>query len=213
MGGEKFARYNVIRGFWGSPPRGRGKVPFATSAMFSLGITPAWAGKRTALFSVHGSGRDHPRVGGEKRSRSNPIHAMPGSPPRGRGKEDSRNACPSGSGITPAWAGKSGSSGTWGRSGQDHPRVGGEKASRTLTARRMSDHPRVGGEKCPMCQWRRSLKGSPPRGRGKVTLECILPTLPGITPAWAGKRVMFHRPFLCLRDHPRVGGEKYVPLR
>ena len=70
------------------------------------------------------------------------------------------------------------------------------------------DHPRVGGEKkegrakCP------PLKGSPPRGRGKViSLEAIKGAV-GITPAWAGKSNIVVGDPSRVRDHPRVGGEK-----
>ena len=34
--------------------------------------------------------------------------------------------------------------------------------------------------------------------------------LPGITPAWAGKRVRFPSSASSWRDHPRVGGEKLL---
>ena len=45
MGGEKFTSCSEWDTVWGSPPRGRGKVPDVSVAEISEGITPAWAGK------------------------------------------------------------------------------------------------------------------------------------------------------------------------
>ena len=71
-----------------------------------FGITPAWAGKRVALQLPPLQVRDHPRVGGEKRSDRLDYYFPQGSPPRGRGKV-SKGIKPSDErGITPAWAGK-----------------------------------------------------------------------------------------------------------
>ena len=71
-------------------------------------------------------------------------------------------------GITPAWAGKS--------------IILRERHLRT------QDHPRVGGEKGFSCWCCGSLRGSPPRGRGKVPVVFSVSVQSGITPAWAGKR-------------------------
>ena len=98
----------------------------------------------------------------------------------------------SGVGITPAWAGK----------------------SQTLhfNSHRTGDHPRVGGEKYAGRRHRGDLKGSPPRGRGKVHEGGGFILLCGITPAWAGKSAGFQSAPSGQRDHPRVGGEKAVWL-
>ena len=86
-----------------------------------------------------------------------------GSPPHGRGKVGpviQLRAC---AGITPAWAGKSAeSSGASGRE-RDHPRVDGEKGSYRWVIK--------------------SVKGSPPRGRGKDEDGSMAEPLEGITPA------------------------------
>ena len=91
-----------------------------------------------------------------------------GSPPHGRGKVQDYAREVEAQRITPAWAGKSGSSaavrsGAW-------------------------DHPRVGEEKKALLTVRQALKGSPPRGRGKVKTAAEAIAQDGITPAWAGKR-------------------------
>ena len=66
MGGEKH-NHSYQQGLEkGSPPRGRGKVVLHCGIVFDVGITPAWAGKSTALWYAVLLIRDHPRVGGEK---------------------------------------------------------------------------------------------------------------------------------------------------
>ena len=50
----------------GSPPRMRGKVISLFSGLYSLRITPAYAGKRYANGGASTPGGDHPRVCGEK---------------------------------------------------------------------------------------------------------------------------------------------------
>ena len=66
MGGEKhIANFNDESGT-GSPPRGRGKVFVCHVKTSKFGITPAWAGKSWRYFQREHSGKDHPRVGGEK---------------------------------------------------------------------------------------------------------------------------------------------------
>ena len=111
-----------------------------------------------------------------------------GSPPRGRGKVCSGRGFDANIGITPAWAGKSLSRPPAGGLGWDHPRVGGEK-----------HHPTPSNA---------VLRGSPPRGRGKVPPALTLFPGHGITPAWAGKSCKTWLRFARCGDHPRVGGEK-----
>ena len=50
MGGEKYlvSVYGVQA--LGSPPHGRGKVTQSIEAVRDVGITPAWAGKRSAII-------------------------------------------------------------------------------------------------------------------------------------------------------------------
>ena len=70
----------------------------------------------------------------------------------------------------------------------------------------------MGGEKAGVHLALLGVVGSPPRGRGKVGAQDFLGLHGGITPAWAGKR---DKPALILRvvkDHPRVGGEKWLWL-
>ena len=151
-------------------------------------ITPAWAGKSITLPFQFIWQKDHPRVGGEKFTRSYALAFHLGSPPRGRGKVSLTTARTSITRITPAWAGKSQHGAAERRVDRDHPRVGGEKS-------------------CPSCV-SADTPGSPPRGRGKVDLFGGSGTTLRITPAWAGKSQGPSRPADTDKDHPRVGGEK-----
>ena len=189
VGGEKSSLASMLWAVWGSPPRGRGKVSCTYTAICSKGITPAWAGKRSSSNVPGQVYWDHPRVGGEKLALSPLLDVLKGSPPRGRGKDHVAEVIAHGTGITPAWAGK----------------------SDTMRAmhRMQKDHPRVGGEKVFLIVMVSKTRGSPPRGRGKVAVPAWRSVSRRITPAWAGKR--YRRPSLCngMKDHPRVGGEKF----
>ena len=110
------------------------------------------------------------------------------SPLRMRGKGPDDRAHPLVPGITPACAGK--------RKPHLH------KKGCTW------DHPRVCGEKLVRLMCCRCLAGSPPRMRGKDFLiqHCLFSQ--GITPAYAGKRMVFAGRKSRTWDHPRVCGEK-----
>ena len=110
-----------------------------------------------------------------------------GSPPRVRGKlyllRDSLDRI----GITPARAGKT------------------PLPAHSLL--RTTDHPRACGENVGVEALDTTLRGSPPRVRGKQGRALNLEILDGITPARAGKtrRAFWNR--LTERDHPRACGE------
>ena len=70
------------------------------------------------------------------------------------------------------------------------------------------DHPRVCGEKRIAGHFHRTVKGSPPRMRGKGTKTKRRNRGRGITPAYAGKRCPRSPLLRGSRDHPRVCGEK-----
>ena len=132
--------------------------------------------------------RDHPRMGGEKLILLVTTPGREGSPPHGRGKVMQVCIATGLRGITPAWAGKSCRAAAASTRGRDHPRMGGEKAANFLA----------------VC----GPRGSPPHGRGKgPALHCSSP-VPGITPAWAGKRALQAGAGYPAGDHPRMGGEK-----
>ena len=51
--------------------------------------------------------------------------------------------------------------------------------------------------------------GSPPHGRGKGLASHVPALVSRITPAWAGKSHCAAERLSFLKDHPRVGGEKW----
>ena len=106
MGGEKLKATLNFTATAGSPPHGRGKAAQMHTNCGSVGITPAWAGKREKLQHRRRCAQDHPRMGGEKYKDMQVDHFKPGSPPHGRGKVEGLNFDELRTGITPAWAGK-----------------------------------------------------------------------------------------------------------
>ena len=107
VGGEKTVKVPALVVPTGSPLRGRGKVVLHCGVLLDVGITPAWAGKRQRPSTGRSWQGDHPRVGGEKFALECVLPALPGSPPRGRGKGYLVKVPFVIPGITPAWAGKS----------------------------------------------------------------------------------------------------------
>ena len=172
----------------GSPPRMRGKVRCVERLPLPDRITPAYAGKRKQHWEVNILSWDHPRVCGEKYKRCAMVSHDEGSPPRMRGKEGLAALVLLELGITPAYAGK--------RQSQNDSRPLAE------------DHPRVCGEKFIAAPFTSGVLGSPPRMRGKALPFLLCPVSGGITPAYAGKRVLPQLRPPALWDHPRVCGEK-----
>ena len=113
-----------------------------------------------------------------------------GSPPRMRGNGRRRHPEPSFCGITPAYARKS------------HFRVFGLQAD--------ADYPRVCGEKASKLAFMCNNSGSLPHMRGKdFFIEDGL-LADGITPAYAGKRLVHIVVEPLFGDHPRICGEKFL---
>ena len=191
------------------PPRMRGKAKNRCRSCPLTRITPACAGKSHSVTDANASSWDHPRVCGEKALQSSVNCTMEGSPPRMRGKESKGNMSIGGFGITPAYAGKSilasismrvvqGSPPRMRGKEQRRKHVEGQcgitpayagKSTRLLIQQlSLRDHPRVCGEKFDLdCTCVTEL-GSPPRMRGKGPDDRAHPLVPGITPAYAGKR-------------------------
>ena len=167
----------------------RGKAIQGHPLPLECGITPAYAGKSVRIAPVFITHRDHPRVCGEKRFSAVFQRAMSGSPPRMRGKEDRVLRGVLRVGITPAYAGK--------------------RDILNFTHDFTGDHPRVCGEKsCPGVATN-SIKGSPPRVRGKAFSVLRRQFRFRIIPACAGKSFWPCTVLPRCRDHPRVCGEKF----
>ena len=84
----------------------RGKVADKALSTATLGITPAYAGKRSASFCKLPTPKDHPRLCGEKQAGSLSHKRIDGSPPPMRGKEAMIWVSSPRLRITPAYAGK-----------------------------------------------------------------------------------------------------------
>ena len=186
--GEKLIPPLLGFGLTGSPPHMRGKERGSTSRQRRKGITPAHAGKSPAMSPGHITLRDHPRTCGEKGISDFSGNYEDGSPPHMRGKARSPLLFPGISRITPAHAGKSTFSRFWTSNVEDHPRTCGEKC---FLGKRLADGP-----------------GSPPHMRGKAVYSSPVSLLTRITPAHAGKSVLYRYNWVNDRDHPRTCGEK-----
>ena len=166
----------------------RGKVKVGRNGFFDLRITPACAGKSPARSSPSGSGRDHPRMCGEKYQSGYYAGKADGSPPHVRGKAAAQIGKTDAFRITPACAGKS--------AGLRH------------SCRSQRDHPRMCGEKLGVDTVKPGILGSPPHVRGKVKVIDGKNGMFRITPACAGKRAAIRHIVKSCRDHPRMCGEK-----
>ena len=107
MCGEKTIYVDTYPGTLGSPPHVRGKACVEPCCGFCVGITPACAGKRSAIARLEAGDWDHPRMCGEKVCRCLRLPRLVGSPPHVRGKVIPCVFCLNHHGITPAHAGKS----------------------------------------------------------------------------------------------------------
>ena len=171
-----------------SPPRVRGKGLCKDFHLCDVGITPACAGKSEKQVPFLPPYQDHPRVCGEKSQPAVRRSCAKGSPPRVRGKGHSEPGGAGGGGITPAYAGKS--------------------MGALIADAAERDHPRMCGEKTSASSLFNTAAGSPPRVRGKVLGTGKGCDGVGITPACAGKRMVFAGRKSRTWDHPRVCGEK-----
>ena len=151
----------------GSPPQVRGKPKEEIKEIAAKRITPAGAGK-TRYFCVPAVfGKDHPRRCGENKQFPPQAQYVRGSPPQVRGKLSQSSTASRNARITPAGAGKTRHEYTAFAATKDHPRRCGEN-----------------------CRGRRNtpeIPGSPPQVRGKLSSNGTSSTIPGITPAGAGK--------------------------
>ena len=110
----------------GSPPRMREKLYYIQKMMYTLRITPAYAGKTRKIKSTNWYFRDHPRVCGKNRGKDAKGDYIKGSPPRMREKH---TVCPwffTTFRITPAYAGKTTCKHVHAFIEEDHPRVCGK---------------------------------------------------------------------------------------
>ena len=170
----------------------RGKVKALYVRQYLNRITPAYAGKSCRRRMRPAGNKDHPRICGEKWPLVNRQVAQRGSPPHMRGKALPPTVISGSPRITPAYAGKS----------PRHSRCSAQA----------EDHPRICGEKRSLCSIQQIHEGSPPHMRGKALSSMIHAIWSRITPAYAGKRRGTLKRLAYGQDHPRICGEKSLPL-
>ena len=171
----------------GSSPRWRGARTDQNLDFVAQRIIPALAGSTSIMLSSSASAPDHPRVGGEHTSASNPSAAPPGSSPR--------------------WRGALRRPDFHGRIRRIIPALAGSTQRNSHKEDDPADHPRVGGEHVPIrtsTLWR---NGSSPRWRGALDVRKLLAVAARIIPALAGSTRRSRSNRSHATDHPRVGGE------
>ena len=207
-GGENIAALVAGLVYFGSSPRGRGKLVLACNREPELGLIPARAGKTAQVVRITFVSTAHPRAGGENRRTTSRPRQQSGSSPRGRGKPGNHRLLRREPGLIPARAGKTARCPHGACSAAAHPRAGGEnviassleqytrrlipaRAGKTrrnrpprLTTRA---HPRAGGENDCSRSAAALTAGSSPRGRGKPCIRRMRAGIRRLIPARAGK--------------------------
>ncbi len=185
--GENRTPFPTLLLHLGSPPRMRGKRVRSYNNRRRIRITPADAGKTKRYGRSTGESWDHPRGCGENASRSAAAQSRAGSPPRMRGKRAMFTFADADVRITPADAGKTRRKAHAYILRQDHPRGCGENTKPSLRGT--------------------TGTGSPPRMRGKPSLDTNRNNWRRITPADAGKTLYVGCNARREPDHPRGCGE------
>ena len=157
----------------------RGRFACRPARFLCFRLTPAHAGKISTKCRWSGWTTAHPRACGEDFEEAYRRLQCQGSPPRMRGRSGHPGLAPGRAGLTPAHAGTIQSGSFAILSVRAHPRVCGED----------------GGGKT---SWALQI-GSPPRIRGRYIRQFIVYHQVGLTPAYAGKIVVF-KPFFGPRD-------------
>ena len=129
----------------------------------------------------------HPRVRGDVQQSTRPRWSQQGSPPRARGRPFRNVDGGGGDGLTPACAGTSSRTGS--------------------TALRAWAHPRVRGDVQIELIEPESVRGSPPRARGRPHTVHGRRQRAGLTPACAGTSNPCAAKTPTHRAHPRVRGD------
>ena len=186
-GGDDDESHRALSIKSGTPPRGRGRPLQGPGLSQSVRNTPARAGTTSVQWSRTRRRGEHPRAGGDDRSRILARIGLSGTPPRGRGRRVGGGHDLSRDRNTPARAGTTRISGEAGRATEEHPRAGGDD-----DLERSALLPR---------------QGTPPRGRGRLETGCLAERGWGNTPARAGTTACLPERSRRCREHPRAGGD------
>ena len=153
---------------------------------------------------------EHPRAGGDDERAHRRYVAVPGTPPRGRGRLRRHGCERRRTRNTPARAGT-----TWSRTSltspiREHPRAGGDdpRNQRRHGGRSGNTPARAGDD--PHRRGRHGCRyGTPPRGRGRQEHRPRPPVPVRNTPARAGTTRPVTRPQTRGQEHPRAGGDDF----
>ena len=170
----------------GRSPRGRGSRRRPSTARFSIGSIPAWAGEPSGPRRRCPTRQVDPRVGGGAGVASALFRFRAGRSPRGRGSPPDDRLDERFFGSIPAWA--------------------GEPARSTAAASRSGVDPRVGGGATPLRAGDAPLAGRSPRGRGSPVALRDEPGRTRSIPAWAGEPTLTLQKSKACGVDPRVGG-------
>ena len=198
---------------YNSSPRERGKLNGPLDAPADRRLIPAWAGKTDNRGGRLSGFQAHPRAGGENRAILWAASLLAGSSARGRGKPSNPLGSLTPGRLIPARAGKTTFRPAHAPREPAHPRAGGETGSFPVATDASSAHPRAGGENAASSTPIGTLRGSSPRGRGKLDRLGRHALHLGLIPAWAGKTPRVGKGRGGPGAHPRVGGENVVHHR
>ena len=167
MRGERRVSAESIMASIGSSPHTRG-TPAADDPMTALvRFIPAYAGNALALHAGTSSPAVHPRIRGERRTRSASCRASTGSSPHTRGTRTPGSVLPSRTRFIPAYAGNASSRARTRKARTVHPRIRGERVDQKhplYTANGSSPHTR--GTRAA-CATRSRMATVHPRIRGE----------------------------------------------
>ena len=186
--GERMRRDTKDPMRFGSSPRVRGTAQGSNPECAILRFIPACAGNGLLGRRSTSRGSVHPRVCGERYSRTLSASVATGSSPRVRGTEMMPPMCSSNHRFIPACAGN------------------GARPSTTTAAAAV--HPRVCGERTCHRRCRAPNCGSSPRVRGTVTTPVGRKTTRRFIPACAGNGRGCRVHSRNSPVHPRVCGER-----
>ena len=229
--GENVRERDESRPVAGSSPRVRGKHQRSVRGHQRPGLIPARAGKTQARARTACTSSAHPRACGENMVRVARYADNLGSSPRVRGKRGPWAHVGVRGRLIPARAGKTKQSKTHYVGAWAHPRACGENphagdreregaGSSPRVRGKHNDacypplppvaHPRACGENDELVDHDPGFFGSSPRVRGKPPARLLLPGLPRLIPARAGKTSHVPAVRVTRSAHPRACGENDI---
>ena len=189
-------RWSVARRRWpscGSSPHARGTRVDRAPRLRRFRIIPACAGNASRRHGISSPTPDHPRMRGERMILRQSLGERNGSSPHARGTLVAPQGARAERRIIPACAGNA-----------------PPAASGTMWS---ADHPRMRGERAIARDVFKSTRGSSPHARGTPEQGALLDGGRRIIPACAGNAASRGGTPTWRPDHPRMRGERLLPVR